>query len=946
MKKLLTSVAVATAFFAFSAGAAFADSIGPITFESSTYALGNINGQNGWSMTGGYDVAVDSSLSTPGFGSQSLRISNAVTSGSFGDQTFSPALTNPAGESTADNASFTGTIQPHFESQFQIFAIPNSIGDMLSVSPDRGDGSRMSYLRFDNESDGIHVYFDDVTDPTHALNADSFNESQIALLSSGVSHTVKFTIDFYSGQDNDVVNIYIDGSLVHTGTSWEDYYRFDSESNPSAPSDYTRTVRTMLFRESGTAVPANSGKGFLVDNLSLESGSIPLTPSVTTNAANPIGTMTATLNGTDGPAAADNTSFWWGTTSIGPLTSGSDPGSSEFPSTNWSHDSGEGAVSAGGTIAEPITGLTPNTTYYFVAWVEIGGTWYPGQVLSFTTSNGPVPSVTTNSATGETTTSATLNGTDGPVSSDQDSFWWGTTVPTVPVTTSGPDPASTGEWPGGDWQHDSGLTGVSGGQTFSEAVTGLTPGATYYYIAWVKSGGIWYPGQVLTLVVPMSAVSCPANTAPSFLETDLVDSSSATPIASSALTSGQQYLITASGTWSNSSLNVADAAFSSLNSWTTYQEGYDTSPYLLGPNEFQLQVNGGFVNWGPYDGTNHTYSYLYTGTGSTINLGVFDGDSNSNTANAGWYGDNSGKLSVSIYSCLPTTGSLTIVKDAIGGDSTFNFTSTIPGRTSFAIPTTGGTGSQTFSNLTPGTYNVTETNIPKGWTMTDTDCTSVTVTAGDNSTTCTITNTNNKLLGEIRGTKFVDRDGDGTLKDGDHHRLAGVTINLAKSSAPSTIIASTVTDKLGNYRFLSLPAGTYIVSEVVQSGWKETYPASGTYSINLAAGKISKNDNFGNFKMGSISGVDFNDANDNGHKDSGEVGLAGWTTVTDSNGNYSFSNLAGGVYTLTETLQSGWTATAQPPHVVIISGTNSTNDNFGNTQHPKSRLGNWWNRSF
>ena len=47
-----------------------------------------------------------------------------------------------------------------------------------------------------------------------------------------------------------------------------------------------------------------------------------------------------------------------------------------------------------------------------------------------------------------------------------------------------------------------------------------------------------------------------------------------------------------------------------------------------------------------------------------------------------------------------------------------------------------------------------------------------------------------------------------------------------------------------------------------------------------------------------------------------------------------------------ETLQSGWTATAQPPHVVIISGTNSTNDNFGNTQHPKSRLGNWWNRSF
>ncbi|MDX6423329.1 MAG: hypothetical protein QOI67_800, partial [Gaiellaceae bacterium] len=59
-----------------------ADTIGPITFE--TYATGDIDGQNGWVKTGPYDVAV-ASVSTfgaaagYGFGTQSLRLSDAIT---------------------------------------------------------------------------------------------------------------------------------------------------------------------------------------------------------------------------------------------------------------------------------------------------------------------------------------------------------------------------------------------------------------------------------------------------------------------------------------------------------------------------------------------------------------------------------------------------------------------------------------------------------------------------------------------------------------------------------------------------------------------------------------------------------------------------------------------------------------------------------------------------
>ena len=140
---------------AFSAVAA-ADTVGSINFDSSQgYDPGNINRQNGWSKTGPYDANV-ASTTRFAFG-QALRISNAVTSGSFSDQTFSPGLTNPASESSA---------MKHFEASFDIGTTSNDEqpGLAMSVSPDNGQGSRMSYLRFVDQPNGVHVNFmDDAT---------------------------------------------------------------------------------------------------------------------------------------------------------------------------------------------------------------------------------------------------------------------------------------------------------------------------------------------------------------------------------------------------------------------------------------------------------------------------------------------------------------------------------------------------------------------------------------------------------------------------------------------------------------------------------------------------------------------------------------------------------------------------------------------------------------
>ena len=271
----MPALAFAVTLFAamFFATTAFADSVS-VNFENPPYLLGTVNGQDGWSMTGPYDVAVNSSLGTAGFGAQSLRISNAVTSGSFGDWAFAKPLTNAAGESGVG-------AENRYEAQFDIAsAVPGSEQTDLqvSVSPDDGNGSRMSYLRFEDDADGMHVIFFDVTNPGPLPTVSSFNGTDIATLNRSVPHTIKFVMDFVDGPGNDVVEIWIDGVLVHTGTSWEDYYRFDPEQTGNG--NVLFAIDTLIFQArsgAGTA-PGTLGNGFLFDNVELSSSTPPPPP--------------------------------------------------------------------------------------------------------------------------------------------------------------------------------------------------------------------------------------------------------------------------------------------------------------------------------------------------------------------------------------------------------------------------------------------------------------------------------------------------------------------------------------------------------------------------------------------------------------------------------------------------------------------------------------------
>jgi len=249
-----------------------------VNFEPPTYTLNPINGQNGWSDTGGY---VSTVVTTPTtfhtLGKQSLRLTDSVTSDSFGDQTFAPSLKDSVGDTSATNGSnafITGTKYRNFEMQFDLASVTPTVAQQglhLSVSPDRCDGSRMSYLRFTDNATGIVVMFDDVQGilPAGDPNCSggpcaNFVETIVTTLIRSSVHTIKLTLYTPDGASNDVVKLYIDGKLVHTGTSWEDYYRYDVESSAEQS---TRIVKTVLFRESGEAIPGQANGGYLIDNL-------------------------------------------------------------------------------------------------------------------------------------------------------------------------------------------------------------------------------------------------------------------------------------------------------------------------------------------------------------------------------------------------------------------------------------------------------------------------------------------------------------------------------------------------------------------------------------------------------------------------------------------------------------------------------------------------------
>ena len=243
----------------------------------------SVDGQGGWDIGfGAPNITVDEEVEDDGTGNTVFRLSNAVGSGSLGDMPYAPrpagipnfpadSISNPvlgqpdlfAGESS------TNALHRRFAASLDFRSATGAAQNDLSVSvsPDNGSGGRMSFVRFADSGSGIDLVTFDVDAAGNFIGPQTITTG----LSYTTWHKLTFEIFFVDGPTNDLVNIYLNDALIHTGTTWEDYYR------ASDPTSYPlgAPVQTLVFSAGNSPEPGNNGGGIYFDNVITEVGALP-----------------------------------------------------------------------------------------------------------------------------------------------------------------------------------------------------------------------------------------------------------------------------------------------------------------------------------------------------------------------------------------------------------------------------------------------------------------------------------------------------------------------------------------------------------------------------------------------------------------------------------------------------------------------------------------------
>ncbi|MEO0650583.1 MAG: hypothetical protein AAFZ65_07895, partial [Planctomycetota bacterium] len=246
------------------AGLASAQEPSYTTFESFTTGA-SVDGQGGWKAT---NSNWDEEVVDDGTGNIAWRVSNSTTSGSFGDMPFSPGSDLYAGE-TGSMHVFDGAspVTNRFIASFDFWSVTGAPqpGLDVTISPDDGAGARQSFISIEDNGAGIDIDFFDTAfnHPVNNPNGGFFLTEIATGLSYGDKHNVVFDITFVDGNEmdgdgnffgNDIVRMWVDGNLVHTGTTWESYWWTTTEGQtpPSA-----RAIDTLLFRLSTPGGPVH-----------------------------------------------------------------------------------------------------------------------------------------------------------------------------------------------------------------------------------------------------------------------------------------------------------------------------------------------------------------------------------------------------------------------------------------------------------------------------------------------------------------------------------------------------------------------------------------------------------------------------------------------------------------------------------------------------------------
>jgi SdrD B-like domain len=270
-------------------------------------------------------------------------------------------------------------------------------------------------------------------------------------------------------------------------------------------------------------------------------------------------------------------------------------------------------------------------------------------------------------------------------------------------------------------------------------------------------------------------------------------------------------------------------------------------------------------------------------------------------------------------------------------------------------------GLLTAGNVTPIPGSVGQTTLPP-----------VTLTGGS-----TVTNYNfgEILPSEIKGFVYYDANDNGSMDNGETG-VGNVPVTLTGTNdLGQQINVTQVSGADGSYDFSGLRPGNYTVSRgTAPAGYLDGKANVGTpgngqvngnsiANIALQPGTVDPNNDFGLVQPADVSGVVYNDANDNGVLDNNEAGVGNvavtltgtndlgqqvsQTQTTGSNGSYDFSGLRPGTYTVARgTAPAGYLdgkASVGTPgdgqvngdsiaNISVPSGASAPNNDFGLVQ--------------
>ena len=318
-----------------------------------------------------------------------------------------------------------------------------------------------------------------------------------------------------------------------------------------------------------------------------------------------------------------------------------------------------------------------------------------------------------------------------------------------------------------------------------------------------------------------------------------------------------------------------------------------------------------------------------TVNGNTISGVVYADSDASGTLNGAEAGVGAGvQVTLSGFTFFGAPYSQTVTADPVTGIYTFT-----------NVPRSDVSG-YTITEVQPGGFvdGAETAGAPFGGTVSDAlgsnTISGIVIPVGNNSGSGY--NFGEVLPSSLSGIVYSDANNDGFVQITET-LLDGVPVDITGIDFLGQAVSISTTTVGGAYSAANLRPGNYTITETQPLGFfdgRETVGSQGSGTVNntadsntisaivLTQGVNGAGNNFGELAPAALSGIVFDDRNNDGNVDPGESGIFNVTVVlsgTDDRGNpvnatlttladgtYSFANLRPGTYTITETTPAGF----------------------------------------